>query len=95
MHGDVFRAPKNPNLLSVLVGSGVQLLAMVIITLCACTLSLLSSRPLTACALRTGFAVLGFLSPANRGGLMTAMLLLFVFMGYAHRRVLVATFIFA
>merc|ERR1740130_1184627 len=28
-----------------------------------------------------GFAVLGFLSPANRGGLMTAMLLLFVFMG--------------
>lgn len=50
MHGDVFRAPKNPNLLSVLVGSGVQLLAMVIITLCACTLSLLPSRPLTACA---------------------------------------------
>ena len=27
------------------------------------------------------FAVLGFLSPANRGGLMTAMLLLFVFCG--------------
>ena len=27
------------------------------------------------------FAALGFLSPANRGGLMTAMLLLFVFMG--------------
>lgn len=27
------------------------------------------------------FAVLGFLSPANRGGLTTAMLLLFVFMG--------------
>ena len=27
------------------------------------------------------FAVLGFLSPANRGGLMTAMLMLFVFMG--------------
>ena len=30
----------------------------------------------------SGFAVLGFLSPANRGGLMTAMLLLYVFMGY-------------
>lgn len=28
------------------------------------------------------FALLGFLSPANRGGLTTAMLLLFVFMGY-------------
>eukprot|EP01024_Parvocaulis_polyphysoides_P007275 TRINITY_DN1217_c0_g2_i1.p2 TRINITY_DN1217_c0_g2~~TRINITY_DN1217_c0_g2_i1.p2 ORF type:complete len:343 (-),score=44.34 TRINITY_DN1217_c0_g2_i1:2098-3126(-) len=27
------------------------------------------------------FAVLGFLSPANRGGLLTALLLLFVFMG--------------
>lgn len=36
------------------------------------------------------FAVLGFLSPANRGGLMTAMLLLFVFMaafaGYTSAR---------
>lgn len=29
------------------------------------------------------FALLGFLSPANRGGLMTAMLLLFAFMGIA------------
>lgn len=28
------------------------------------------------------FAVLGFLSPASRGSLMTAMLVLFVFMGY-------------
>merc|ERR1719198_2546769 len=27
------------------------------------------------------FALLGFLSPANRGGLLTAFLLLFVFMG--------------
>lgn len=27
------------------------------------------------------FALLGFLSPANRGGLMTAMLMMFVFMG--------------
>ena len=27
------------------------------------------------------FAVLGFLSPSNRGGLMTALLLLFVLMG--------------
>lgn len=27
------------------------------------------------------FALLGFLSPANRGGLMTAMILMFVFMG--------------
>eukprot|EP01051_Picozoa_sp_SAG22_P000277 SAG22_NODE_6_length_41368_cov_49.702222_20_plen_541_part_00 len=61
VHGNVFRSPKHSNLLSVLVGSGVQLIFMLVTTLC--------------------FAVLGFLSPANRGGLMTAMLLLFVFMG--------------
>merc|ERR1719329_1980931 len=48
-------------MLSVLVGTGVQTLAMGLVTM--------------------GFAVLGFLSPANRGGLMTAALLLFVFMG--------------
>jgi len=61
VHGDVFRPPKAGMMLSVLVGTGVQLIAMAVITMI--------------------FAVLGFLSPANRGGLMTAMLLLFVFMG--------------
>ena len=61
VHGDVFRPPSNPMLLSVLVGTGVQTFAMAMITMV--------------------FAVLGFLSPANRGGLMTAMVLLFVFMG--------------
>ena len=62
VHGDVFRPPKaSPILLSVMVGTGMQVFMM------TCTLMV--------------FAVLGFLSPANRGGLMTAMLLLFVFMG--------------
>jgi len=61
VHGDVFRPPPMPMLLSVCVGTGVQTLTMTVITMV--------------------FAVLGFLSPANRGGLMTAMLLLFVFMG--------------
>ncbi len=61
MHGDVFRAPTNASLLSVYVGTGMQLIGMGVVTMV--------------------FAVLGFLSPANRGGLMTAMLLLFVFMG--------------
>ena len=61
VHGDVFRPPQKSSLLSVYVGTGVQLIAMSIVTMI--------------------FAVLGFLSPANRGGLMTAMLLLFVFMG--------------
>eukprot|EP00516_Mucochytrium_quahogii_P000084 CAMPEP_0203757504 /NCGR_PEP_ID=MMETSP0098-20131031/10533_1 /ASSEMBLY_ACC=CAM_ASM_000208 /TAXON_ID=96639 /ORGANISM=" , Strain NY0313808BC1" /LENGTH=613 /DNA_ID=CAMNT_0050649721 /DNA_START=140 /DNA_END=1978 /DNA_ORIENTATION=- len=63
VHGDVFRPPiHSPMLLSVLCGSGVQILAM--------TITLMV------------FALLGFLSPANRGGLMTAMILLFVLMGY-------------
>jgi len=61
VHGDVFRPPLNPSLLSVYCGTGVQLFGMTLITMV--------------------FALLGFLSPANRGGLMTAMLLLFVFMG--------------
>jgi transmembrane 9 superfamily protein 2/4 len=61
VHADVFRPPSWPMLLSVLVGSGVQMLGVTTITMI--------------------FAVLGFLSPANRGGLMSAMLVLFVWMG--------------
>ncbi|KAL4334133.1 hypothetical protein GQ457_07G043980 [Hibiscus cannabinus] len=61
VHGDVFRPPSNSDLLCVYVGTGVQFLGMVLVTMI--------------------FAVLGFLSPSNRGGLMTAMLLLWVFMG--------------
>jgi len=61
VHGDVFRPPRHGNLLSVLVGTGSQLIM-------CCFFTLL-------------FACLGFLSPANRGALMTALLILFVFMG--------------
>ncbi|CAN7114000.1 unnamed protein product, partial [Brassica rapa subsp. narinosa] len=61
VHGDVFRIPTNSDLLCVYVGTGVQCLGMVFVTMI--------------------FAMLGFLSPSNRGGLMTAMLLLWVFMG--------------
>jgi len=46
---------------SILIGSGIQVFAMTIITLI--------------------FALLGFLSPANRGALMTATLVLFLLMG--------------
>eukprot|EP01086_Lenisia_limosa_P017925 TRINITY_DN942_c0_g1_i1.p1 TRINITY_DN942_c0_g1~~TRINITY_DN942_c0_g1_i1.p1 ORF type:complete len:635 (+),score=143.10 TRINITY_DN942_c0_g1_i1:114-2018(+) len=59
VHGDVFRPPTMPLVLSVLYGTGVQLLVMLFMTLV--------------------FAVLGFLSPANRGGLGTALIVLFVF----------------
>jgi len=61
VHGDVFRPPQHGMLLSALVGTGVQVLAMVLITM--------------------AFAVLGFLSPTNRGGLLTAMIVLYVLMG--------------
>lgn len=61
VHGDVFRPPEYPGIFSVLVGTGLQLLAMTLVTLF--------------------FAMLGFLSPANRGGLMTAFLMIFVFFG--------------
>lgn len=63
VHGDVFRPPKRGMLLSVLLGSGIQVLCMALITLV--------------------FACLGFLSPANRGSLMTCGLLLYVVSGSA------------
>ena len=62
VHGDVFRAPKDFDLLSVLVGTGAQVACMFAVTLV--------------------FALLGFLSPANRGALMTAMVSLFIAAGY-------------
>ncbi|CDR37119.1 CYFA0S01e07514g1_1 [Cyberlindnera fabianii] len=61
VHGDVFRSPRYLLLLSVVVGSGVQLLLMA----------------LTAC----GFALLGLLSPSNRGSLSTVMFILYALFG--------------
>lgn len=62
VHGDVFRPPSfSPMLLSVLAGTGIQLLAMTFLTMICC--------------------VLGLLAPDNRGALLTALLLIFVFMG--------------
>ncbi|XP_013788711.1 transmembrane 9 superfamily member 2-like [Limulus polyphemus] len=61
VHGDVFRPPRKGMLLSVFLGSGVQVFFMTLITLF--------------------FACLGFLSPANRGALMTCAMVLFVCLG--------------
>lgn len=61
VHGDVFRPPRKGMLLSVLLGSGVQVFFMTLVTLT--------------------FACLGFLSPANRGALMTCSMVLFVLLG--------------
>lgn len=61
VHGDVFRPPRKGMLLSVLLGSGIQVLMMTLVTL--------------------GFACLGFLSPANRGALMTCAMVMYVCLG--------------
>lgn len=61
VHGDVFRPPRKGMILSVFLGSGVQIFIMMFITLF--------------------FACLGFLSPANRGSLMTCAVVLWVLLG--------------
>lgn len=53
IHGEIYRTPSHPLLLSIAVGTGSQLIAMSGITL--------------------AFALLGFLSPSNRGSLATVM----------------------
>lgn len=62
VHGDVFRTPSHPLLLSVLLGSGAQLFVMT-----GCTIA---------------FALLGFLSPSNRGSLGTIMIILYTLLGF-------------
>jgi transmembrane 9 superfamily member 2/4 len=62
VHGDVFRAPTQPLLLSIFVGSGCQLFMMVGLTII--------------------FALMGFLSPSNRGLLGTVMILLYTMFGF-------------
>lgn len=62
VHGDVFRNPSHPLLLSVLLGNGAQLFVMTGLTIV--------------------FALLGFLSPSNRGSLGTIMILLYTVLGF-------------
>ncbi|CCJ31523.1 unnamed protein product [Pneumocystis jirovecii] len=62
VHGDVFRIPGNPMLLSIFLGSGVQLFLMAFVTIF--------------------FAMLGFLSPSNRGSLSTFIIVLYTFFGF-------------
>ncbi|RDL35696.1 uncharacterized protein BP5553_06308 [Venustampulla echinocandica] len=62
VHGDVFRTPGSPLLLSVFLGNGAQLFVM------------------TGCTIV--FALLGFLSPSNRGSLGTIMVLLYTVLGF-------------
>ena len=62
VHGDVFRPPPFPLVLSVFVGNGAQIFVM------------------TGCTII--FALLGFLSPSNRGSLGTIMILLYTLLGF-------------
>ncbi|KAK4184610.1 hypothetical protein QBC35DRAFT_47085 [Podospora australis] len=62
VHGDVFRNPPNPLLLSIFLGNGTQLFVMAGFTI--------------------AFALLGFLSPANRGSLGTIVILLYTVLGF-------------
>ncbi|KAI2624765.1 Nonaspanin [Xylaria nigripes] len=62
VHGDVFRSPAHPLLLSVLLGNGAQLFVMTGFTIC--------------------FALLGFLSPSNRGSLGTIMVFLYTLLSF-------------
>ncbi|KAI9932490.1 hypothetical protein ASPWEDRAFT_33390 [Aspergillus wentii DTO 134E9] len=62
VHGDVFRCPQSPLLLSVLVGNGAQLFMMTGVTVV--------------------FALLGLLSPSNRGFLATVILLIYTLFGF-------------
>lgn len=62
VHGDVFRTPRSPLVLSVFLGNGAQLFVMT-----GCTIA---------------FALLGFLSPSNRGSLGTIMVLLYTVLGF-------------
>ncbi|KAK5633481.1 hypothetical protein RRF57_009195 [Xylaria bambusicola] len=62
VHGDVFRSPSHPLLLSVLLGNGAQLFVMTGLTIC--------------------FALLGFLSPSNRGSLGTIAVFLYTLLSF-------------
>lgn len=62
VHGDVFRTPSRPLILSVFLGNGAQLFVMTGFTI--------------------AFALLGFLSPSNRGSLGTIMILLYTVLGF-------------
>ncbi|KDR15208.1 transmembrane 9 superfamily member 4 [Zootermopsis nevadensis] len=61
VHGDVFRPPRYSRLFAAVIGSGIQIFFMALITIF--------------------FAMLGMLSPASRGALMTAAIFLYVIMG--------------
>ena len=78
VHGDVFRPPKNPLLLSILIGNGAQVFMMAGLTIGKWTHKSVARPLLTV----TAFALLGFLSPSNRGALGTVIIILYTVFGF-------------
>jgi transmembrane 9 superfamily protein 2/4 len=78
VHGDVFRAPKNPLFLCVLLGNGAQIFMMAGLTIGKCNEMALNYYAKH----RPAFALLGFLSPSNRGSLSTVMIILYTIFGF-------------
>lgn len=79
VHGEVFRTPRWPMLLAVMVGNGAQLCAMSLVTLGTSSNSLVFWNAYILHL--TVFALLGFLSPSNRGSLATVMIVCWSFFG--------------
>jgi transmembrane 9 superfamily member 2/4 len=79
VHGDVFRPPRHPRLFAAVLGSGIQIFLMALITIC--TLLAITDYQLINVSRFAVFAMLGMLSPASRGALATAAIFCYVFMG--------------
>lgn len=81
VHGDVFRAPRYPLPLSVLLGNGAQLFMMAGFTIGNMNQFMMSIK-LQLTNHRVAFALFGFLSPSNRGSLGTVLILFYSIFGF-------------
>lgn len=83
VHGDVFRTPKHSSLLCSILGSGVQVLAMTLTTVCKSSNIQKSVilQSLISSSTDIVFALIGVLNPSYRGGFVSFGLFLFVFAG--------------
>lgn len=85
VHGDIFRPPKYPRLFVATIGSGVQIFFMSLITIREYTflwfqIAFVFRDTLTYFCVAV-FAMLGMLSPASRGALMTCAIFFYTAMG--------------
>lgn len=87
VHGDVFRPPTNSRLFAAVIGSGIQIFFMALITICkSIKFSMIRYKNYMMSIMYlpsvfTVFAMLGMLSPASRGALGTCAIFLYVFSG--------------